>query len=113
MAETYISLYPFAYDTEYYMYKEKEQAEKEKFVSFMTQRNAQYMEPAEEVYNNKKLDDTELLWESFRENIEPPTPQLHVLDGYDSQAECSGGGSDSGEEGGNSQGDGENNDTNP
>ena len=100
MAETYIGLYPFAYDNEYYMYKEKEQAEKEKFVSFMTQRNAQYMEPAEEVYNNKKLEDTELLWESFRENIEPPTPQLQVLDGYDSQKEC-GGDSD---EGGNGNG---------
>lgn len=100
MAETYIGLHPFSYDMEYYMYKDKEQAEKEKFVSFMTQRNAQYMEPAEEVYNNKKLDDTELLWESFRENIEPPTPQLQVLDGYDSQKECGGDSADDGNEGG-------------
>lgn len=104
MAETYIGLHPFAYDTEYYVYKEKEQAEKEKFISFMTQRNAQYMEPAEEVYNNKKLDDAELLWESFRENIEPPTPQLHVLDGYDSQEECSSSSGDSGEGGEGNEG---------
>ncbi len=87
MAEKYTGIYPFAYDNEYYMYTEKNEAKKEKFVSFMTQRNAQYMEPAEEVYNNKKLEDKELLWESFRENIEPPTPQLQVIDGYESQSD--------------------------
>ena len=83
MAEKYIGLHPFAYNNEYYVYTEKKEAEKKKFVSFMTQRNAEYMEPAEEVYNNKKLEDKELMWESFRDNIEPPTPQLQVLDGYD------------------------------
>ena len=83
MAEKYIGLHPFAYNNEYYVYTKKEEAEKKKFVSFMTQRNAEYMEPAEEVYNNKKLEDKELMWESFRDNIEPPTPQLQVLDGYD------------------------------
>lgn len=112
MAETtrYTGLHPFAYDNEYYMYKEKEQAEKEKFVSFMSQRNAKYMEPAEEVYNNKKLDDTELLWESFRDNIEPPTPQLQVIDGYEPLEESSGNDSgDSGDGGEGNEGDNGNN----
>lgn len=109
MAEKYIGLHPFAYDNEYYLYTEKEEAEKKKFVSFMTQRNAQYMEPAEEVYNNKKLDDTELLWESFRENIEPPTPQLQVIDGYDSAKESDGGSEDGCTDGGDNNQDSEDN----
>lgn len=83
MAETYIGLAPFAYDNEYYLYTEKEKAEEDKFTSFMTQRNASYKTPAEEVYNNKKLEDDELMWESFRENIEPPTPQIKQIDGYE------------------------------
>lgn len=90
MAQKYVGYHPFAYDNEYYLYTKKEEAEKKKFITFMTQRNAKYMTPEEEVYNNKKLDDTELLWESFRDNIEPPTPQLKVIDGYDSQEENSG-----------------------
>ena len=106
MAKTYTGIYPFAYDNNYYVYTEKEEAKKEKFISFMTQRNADYMEPAEEVYNNKKLEDNELFWESFRDNIEPPTPQLKVIDGYES-AEESGSESD----GGNSSSDGGNNST--
>lgn len=110
MADTYIGLYPFAYNNEYYVYTEKEEAKKEKFISFMTQRNAQYMEPAEEVYNNKKLDDTELLWESFRDNIEPPTPQLQVIDGYDSAEECSGGSEDGDSGDGSQDGSGDNQD---
>lgn len=105
MAEKYIGLHPFAYDNEYYVYTKKEEAEKKKFISFMTQRNVQYMKPAEEVYNNKKLEDSELIWESFRDNIEPPTPQLQVIDGYDSAEKCSG---DS-EDGGNSGNDDQNN----
>lgn len=91
MAKTYTGIHPFAYDNEYYLYTPKEEAEKKRPIPFMEHRNAQYMTPAEEVYNNKKLDDKELMWESFRENIEPPTPQLHVLDGYDSEEEVSGG----------------------
>ena len=83
MAETFTGIYPFAYDNEYYVYTEKEEAEKEKFISFMTQRNASYKTPAEEVYNNKKLTDEELMWESFRENIEPPTPQIKQVDGFE------------------------------
>ena len=99
MTKTYIGIYPFAYNNEYYVYTEKEEAEKEKFVSFMTQRQAEYMEPAEEVYNNKKLEDAELKWESFRDNIEPPTPQLKVIDGYKSQKEISGSDGDCGDNG--------------
>ena len=44
------------------------------------------------------------MWESFRDNIEPPTPQLKVIDGYDSQEEISetngncGGNAENGEE---------------
>lgn len=89
MAEKYIGLAPFAYDSDYYLYTKKEEAEKEKFVSFMTQRNADYLTPSEEVYNNKHLEDSELLWDAFRDNIEPPTPQLQRIDGYDSAEESS------------------------
>lgn len=78
---------PFAYDNEYYVYTPKEDAEEKKFESFMTQRDAKYKQPAEEVYNNKHLDDEELYWQSFRENIEPPTPQIKEVDGYDPESE--------------------------
>ena len=105
MAKKYVGFHPFAYDNEYYLYTKKEEAEKKKFVTFMEQRNAKYMTPEKEVYNNKKLEDTELLWESFKDNIEPPTPQLKVIDGYDSQEEI--GGTD-----GNCGGDGENGENN-
>lgn len=91
MAKKENGFYPFAYDNEYYVYTEKEEAEKNKFITFMKQRNAQYTKPAEEVYNNKNLTDAELSWESFRENIEPPTPQLQVIDGYDSAEESKNG----------------------
>lgn len=91
MAKTYVGYHPFAYDTEFYMYTPKEEAEKKRPVSLMEHRKAQYMTPMEEVYNNKKLEDEKLMWESFKENIEPPTPQLHVLDGYDTEEEVSDG----------------------
>ena len=79
--------HPFAYDNEYYIYTNKEKAEKEKFVSFLTQREASYKEPAKEIYNNKKLDAKELMWESFTQNIEPPTPQIKEVDGYKAESE--------------------------
>jgi TPR repeat protein len=66
---------------------DKEKAKDEKFESFLTQREASYKEPAEEVYNNKHLEDKELFWEAFRENIEPPTPQIKEVDGYKPQSE--------------------------
>ena len=81
---------PFAYDDSFYLYTEKEYAEKEKFVSFLTQREASYKTPAEEIYNNKHLSDSELMKESFRENIEPPTPQIKEVDGYKSKEEIEG-----------------------
>ena len=79
--------HPFAYDNEYYLYADKEKATKEKFESFLTQREASYKESAEEVYNNKHLEDKDLFWEAFRENIEAPTPQIKEVDGYKSQSE--------------------------
>ena len=41
------------------------------------------------MYNNKHLEDKELLWKAFRENIEAPTPQIKEVDGYKSQSEIS------------------------
>ena len=73
---------PFAYDNDFYVYMDKDDAEKSKFVSFMTQREAEYKEPAEEVYTQEGN-----MWESFRENIEPPTPQIKEIDGYKSEKE--------------------------
>ena len=87
MAKKTTQFAPFAYNNDYYLYTEKEEAEKNKFVSFMKQRNASYKTPAEEIYNNKKLEDQELLWESFKENIEPPTPQIKEIDGYEPENE--------------------------
>lgn len=75
-----VTAHPFAYN----MVEEKGN------ISLMTQREASYREPAEEVYNNKKLDDGKLFWESFRDNIEPPTPQIKELDGYKSEEEING-----------------------
>ena len=87
MSNSKKSFHPFAYDNEYYLYTDKEKAKDEKFESFLTQREASYKEPAEEVYNNKHLEDKELFWEAFRENIEPPTPQIKEVDGYKSESE--------------------------
>lgn len=81
------SFHPFAYDNDYYVYTDREKAKNEKFDSFLTQREASYKEPAEEVYNNKHLEDKDLIWEAFRGNIEPPTPQIKEVDGYKSENE--------------------------
>lgn len=87
MDNSKLHFHPFAYDSEYYIYTDKEKAEKEKFESFLTQREASYKESAEEVYNNKHLEDKELFWEAFRENIEAPTPQIREVDGYKAESE--------------------------
>ena len=89
MSKSKKSFHPFAYDNEYYVYTDREKAKNEKFESFLTQREASYKEPAEEVYNNKHLEDKELFWEAFRENIEAPTPQIKEVDGYKSENEIS------------------------
>lgn len=89
MPQGYTGFAPFAYNNDYYMYTEKEEAEKNKFLSYHTQREASYTKPLDEVYNNKHLEDKELLWESFRENIEPPTPPIKMVDGYKSEDELS------------------------
>ena len=75
---------PFAYDNDFFVYMDKDEADKKKFVSFMTQRDAQYKTPAQEVYTKEGM-----MWESFRENIEPPTPQIKEIDGYKSEEEVS------------------------
>lgn len=85
----YVTAHPFAYNI----------IEDNGNISLMTQREASYREPAEEVYNNKKLDDGKLFWESFRDNIEPPTPQIKELDGYKSEEEVSQDGEDDGGQG--------------
>lgn len=87
MSNSKKQFHPFAYDNEYYLYTEKEKATKEKFESFLTQREASYKKSAEEVYNNKHLEDKELFWEAFRGNIDVPTPQIKEIDGYKSQSE--------------------------
>ncbi len=75
MSDTKKPFHPFEYNM----------GEEVKFTSFMTQRDAKFKKSAEEVYNNKHLDDKELLWEAFRENIEPPTPQIKEIDGYEAE----------------------------
>lgn len=77
MANTKAKFYPFAYNMD----------ENPRFNSLMTQRKAEFKIPAEEVYNNKKQEDDKLMWESFRENIEAPTPQIKEIDGYKSEEE--------------------------
>lgn len=52
--------------------------EQRECISFYQQRNAKYKEVAEQ---NFKIDANK----SFRENIEPPTPQIMEIDGYDAQ----------------------------
>ena len=52
--------------------------EQREYVSFYKQRNAKYKEAAEQEFNIKEN-------KSFRENIEPPTPQIMEIDGYDAQ----------------------------
>lgn len=59
------------------------------FKTFQALRKAQYTEPAEEVFNNKKLEDMELVADSFFTNFYGPTPQLKYVDGYDSAAKAS------------------------
>lgn len=53
------------------------------FKTFQTLRNAKYTEPAEELFNNKKLSDGELIWDTFINSFYGPNPQLKYLDGYD------------------------------
>lgn len=91
---------PFAYDTDYYLYTDKEVAEKEQFVSLMTQRDAVYKDAAEETFIPEKLGDYPAFWAVFRDNLEAPTPRILEIDGYDGE-ETEGGG-ESGEDDGQS-----------
>lgn len=80
---------PFSYDFE----------EQRAYESFFTQRNAQYTQVAEEVFEATPL-------EVFRFGVEAPTPQLQQVDGYDSEEEIANGdGGDDGQ-GGEDQGEG-------
>lgn len=64
---------PFAYDFE----------TEGEFISFMKQRNAKYKTPAEEDFNTEDISGLDL----FRNNIQPPTPQIKEIDGYDAASE--------------------------
>lgn len=89
--ETYI-MHPFEYTMD----------DKQKFTTFQTLRNAQYTECADEVFNNKKLDEDALKLDTFLSNMFEPTPQLKYMDGYDSAATAEEGGDD-GSQGGEDQ----------
>ena len=52
--------------------------EQRKCVSFYEQRNEKYKETAEQSFDTDEN-------KSFMENIEPPTPQLMEIDGYEPQ----------------------------
>ena len=79
---------PFAYDFDYYYCKDSEDPERRKFISLMTQRDAKYKKPAEEVYVGTGLvKDDELVRESFFLNIDPPVPQIKQIDGYSIEEE--------------------------
>lgn len=47
--------------------------------TFMEQRDAEYKEPAEPVFQGNAI-------MSFRDNYEAPTPQIKEVDGYKSQS---------------------------
>jgi hypothetical protein len=68
----------------------------------MTQRDAQYKTPAQEVYVGTGLvsEGTELVRESFFLNIDPPVPQIKQIDGYSPEEEESGSSDGGGESGG-------------
>ena len=69
MAEN-IFPHPFAYNEE----------EQRGYISFYTQRKAEYTKPAEEVFQGNE-------YNSFVYNEEAPTPQLAHVDGYKSKEE--------------------------
>lgn len=77
------ALHPFTYHyNDFPVFKD----DVKPFKTFQEIRNAQYTESAEEVFNNKKLSDIELITDSFFTNFYGPTPQLKFVDGYDSAA---------------------------
>ena len=79
--------HPFTYDfTNFYSPNNDDR----EFKTFQTLRNAQYTEPAEELFNNKKLDENELVWDTFVNSFYGPNPQLKYVDGYDSAATAQG-----------------------
>lgn len=101
--------HPFTYGyTDFYAPNNDERV----FKTFQTLRNAQYTEPAEELFNNKKLDENELVWDTFVNSFYGPTPQLKYVDGYDSAAVAAekqeeSEGDDSGDDGNNGGGENE------
>lgn len=52
--------------------------EQRNLISFLTQRNAKYKKVAEGVFKINEND-------SFTQNIEPPTPPIMEVDGYDAE----------------------------
>lgn len=87
MAKIHKGFYPFAYDSTYYEYVKKEKANREKFISLMTQRDASYKDSFDEVYNYEHLDDNKLSTKAFIDNTGVPTPSIKEIDGYKSENE--------------------------
>lgn len=72
--------HPFGYDFD----------KKDTYTSFMTQREASYTKPFDEVYNKEDLDEKELAWRAWTGTIEVPTPPIKKIDGYKSEEEIEG-----------------------
>ena len=86
------SINPFDYGDYHYNYTPQKLAEESKFNSFMQQSNASYFESTENVFNNKKLDKEKLQFDTFISNTEAPTPNVHIIKGYNGDTTKSRGG---------------------
>lgn len=58
-----------------------------KFVSFYTQREAQYKDAPDSVFNYKKLPQNELEIQSYKDIIVAPSPSIKEVDGFKSEEE--------------------------
>lgn len=67
--KNHIPFAPFAY-TDINLYTSKKEAEKMKFKTLAEQKNVDYTDPIEPVFNNKKLNEQELMWQSFRYGLD-------------------------------------------
>lgn len=66
---------PFAY-TDINLYPTKEEAEKMKPIPLTEQREVEYSDPKDNVFNNKHLSKEELIWQSFRYGLDVPPTKL-------------------------------------
>ena len=76
------SISPFDYGDYHYNYTPQKLAEESKFNSFMQQNNATYFEASDEVFNNTKLNNTKLQFNTFINNTDSPTTKISVIKGY-------------------------------